>query len=94
MRVELAGTRADGRDYNATYDAAAAADGTWKVLLDAMPAAGDFVATATCAACAGGAGARAQLKNLTFGDVWVAAGQSNMVCGIRIDASTQSPHWL
>ena len=53
-------------------------DGTWKVLLDPLPAFGDFSATVACGACGGGAGQSAAIKNLTFGDVWVASGQSNM----------------
>jgi len=65
--------------YSKTFSAAAAADGTWKVLLDARPGGGDYRARADCAACAGGAGGQRSntITDLTFGDVIFCSGQSS-----------------
>jgi len=79
VTLTLAGALDGGAPYNRTFEAAAAADGTWKVLLDAMPAFGQFSATLACAACAGAP--VVVIRNQTFGDVWVASGQSNMGSG-------------
>lgn len=60
--------------------AAVRADNTWKVLLPPRPAFGNFSLTASCTAGCAGANAsyQAAVVNLTFGDVYVCAGQSNM----------------
>ena len=70
--------------YTKTFGTTAAADRTWKVLLDPMlPEAGggDFKATVSCPTC-GGASTSATLIGLTFGDVITCNGQSNMVLGL------------
>ena len=66
---------ADG-SYSKTFFATAAADLTWKVLLDPMPAGGNFTAEASCPKCTGRKAAA--LSDLTFGDVILCSGQSNM----------------
>ena len=50
----------------------ASADGSWKVLLAPKPAGGDFTVSATSQ------GLTVALTSVTFGDVWLCAGQSNM----------------
>lgn len=52
------------------------ADFTWKVLLDAMPTGGNYSATVTCPSSQGAGSAH--IADLTFGDVWLCSGQSNM----------------
>ena len=64
----------DGAGYNKTFTATAGPDGVWKVLLDAMPAGGNFSATASTLR----SGLRKRVADLTFGDVIFCAGQSNM----------------
>ena len=49
--------------------------GTWKALLRPVPAGGTYTVKAACTAGCNGV---AQLKGVTFGDVWYCAGQSNM----------------
>jgi len=71
--VTLSGILDSGLTYNESFITTTMNDGTWKVLLDAMPAFGDFTATASCGS------QKVTISNLTFGDVWVASGQSN--CG-------------
>jgi hypothetical protein len=73
--LTLVGALEDGSPYNQSFGTTAGADGTWKVLLNPMPTGGDFTATAMS-----GAGV-ASLRNQTFGEVWVFAGQSNMGTG-------------
>ena len=46
-----------------------------------MPPGGNFSATLTCATCANKT--TSVLTNLTFGDVWVCSGQSNMQLGVQ-----------
>ena len=73
----LAGTGPDGSAYSKLFATAANADLTFKVLLDAMPAWGSYSVTVSCATCAG-APTSVSVGGVTFGDVWVASGQSNM----------------
>ena len=75
VSVRLFGTLDSNASYDKTFNTTALGDGTWKVLLDPMPAWGRFTIAATCAACAGGGSAT--LSQQTFGDVWLAHGQSN-----------------
>ncbi len=76
VSVRLAST--DGA-YVRVFNATAAADLTWRVLLEPMPAGGNFSARAECAAgCAPGSVTEATLSDLTFGDVVFCAGQSNV----------------
>ena len=75
VAVTLAGIAADGSAYSKTFDTTANADFTYKVLLDPMPAWGSFTVTASCAACAGTPTA-VSVGGVTFGDVFVASGQS------------------
>ena len=51
---------------------AASRAGEWKALLTAQPAGGAFTIKATCG------DASASLHDVTFGDVWLCTGQSNM----------------
>eukprot|EP00756_Hemistasia_phaeocysticola_P019183 Hpha_TRINITY_DN15643_c1_g9::TRINITY_DN15643_c1_g9_i1::g.101267::m.101267/K05970/SIAE; sialate O-acetylesterase len=55
---------------------------TWKALLRAEDAGGNYSITVTCDSCAGTildpALATATIVNVTFGDVWHCSGQSNM----------------
>ena len=54
--------------------ATAAADGSWKAMLHASPAGGDYTLTATCTSgCTGNLTAHT-IRNVTFGDVWFCAG--------------------
>lgn len=48
---------------------------SWKALLPAMPAGGDFIVAASCTGCNGSA--PINVTNVTFGDVWYCSGQSN-----------------
>ena len=72
------------RDENGPFEATASSlirpDLTWKVLLPPRPAFGNYSLSARCAAgCQGdNATAAVTLLNLTFGDVFICAGQSNM----------------
>jgi len=75
--VTLAGTAADGSAYSKDFPAAVNADSTYKALLDAMPAWGNFTITATCSACAGSP-LSVSVVGVTFGDVYLSSGQSNM----------------
>ena len=76
MTLKLEGTGPTGAHYNKTWSTVSGADGTWKVLLDAMPAWGNFTATIFCPTCLGGE-TSASIHSLTFGDVIVCGGQSN-----------------
>ena len=58
-----------GLGYSKTYHTTAMADSTWKVLLDPMPAGGNYTAVATCQSCPGQS--TASLTDLTFGDVLI-----------------------
>ena len=76
VTVRLAST--DGA-YVRLFNASAAADLTWKVLLEPLPAGGNYSATASClSGCSAGSTVHATLTDLTFGDVFFCAGQSNM----------------
>ncbi len=66
-----------GAPYSKSFPATAAADGTWKLLLDAMPAGGNFSATLRCSSCSSGRKS-VTIVDLTFGDVIYAFGQSNL----------------
>lgn len=72
--VSLTLTSEDGT-YNKTFPATSGTDGTWKVLLDAMPTGGNYGAALSCPACSGPP--VDPLRNLTFGDLFYCAGQSN-----------------
>jgi len=78
VSLTLSGTLDGGAAYNETFSTTSLADGTWKVLLQPMQTWGSFTATASCVACGGGQGQTVTIRNITFGDVWVASGQSNM----------------
>ena len=78
LSVELAGTLADGSIFNKSYSTSVRADGTWKALLDPMPAGGLFSARLSCAECSPAPDSNDPLLNLTFGDVFHCGGQSNM----------------
>ena len=84
VSLTLAGALDDGTAYNRTFATSSMADGTWKVLLDPMPTWGSFSATVSCAACAANGAGAATIHNNTFGDVWVASGQSNMGSGSSV----------
>jgi hypothetical protein len=77
--VSVTVTPSTGAPYS--VQANATADGRWKAFLQPTPdsqGATTFTITATCAAgCTGNA--TAALNDVAFGDVWYAAGQSNMV---------------
>ena len=68
----------DGSGFAKVYSTTAAADGTWKVLLDARPGGGSYAARADCASCAGGGKSSNTLTDIVFGDVFFCSGQSNM----------------
>jgi len=59
-----------------------AQDGTWKALLPAQPAGGNWTVTASCKLCSSGVGpdggSTVVLRNVAFGDVFFCSGQSNM----------------
>ena len=54
----------------------AAADGSWKATLAPRNAGGNFGATASVTSA--GSNGTATITDLTFGDVWLCSGQSNM----------------
>ena len=93
--IALTLSASDG-SYSKTFRGAAAADLTWKIVLDPMMprGGGDFSATVACAACAGGGGvSSATLQNLTFGDVLICSGQSKRVHRIQFQPRPdQSPN--
>ena len=70
MTLTLFGAAPSGAAYNKSFPTTSMADGTWKVLLDAMPAWGNYSATISCPLCTGGA-TSATIHSLTFGDVIV-----------------------
>jgi hypothetical protein len=63
-----------------SVDAAIRDDRTWKVLLPPRPAFGDYAISALCAkGCSGdNATKTASVEDVTFGDVFVCSGQSNV----------------
>ncbi len=81
-----------------TKTTTAQADGTWKVVLDPMPAerlksvnetpAGETLSV-TCEK--NGANAVTRIQNVILGDVWLCAGQSNMAGAIRTNKSGHYP---
>jgi hypothetical protein len=82
MSLTLAGVDGSGAAYNKSFAFAAMADSTWKLVLpDAFEAGGNFSILVTCPACAGGVTGISR-TNVTFGDVWVCSGQSNMQLGM------------
>jgi sialate O-acetylesterase len=70
----------DAGGFNQSIDTVVRPDNTWKAFLPPRPTFGNYSLTAVCTkGCAGdNATAVASLVNLTFGDVYVCAGQSNM----------------
>ena len=70
---------ADDGSYNHTVFAAVLPDYTFKAVLAPRPAGGSYSLTAACATCPGtGPSAVTKTAN-TFGDIFVLAGQSNLV---------------
>ena len=71
---------ADPGGFNHSVDATVRPDRTWKVLLPPRPAFGNYSIGAMCTQGCSGENATFEvgLKNITFGDVYVCAGQSNM----------------
>lgn len=63
----------DGGGYSKHFTAVVAPDLTWKALLDAMPAGGNFTMELT----ESGSAQRVLITDLTFGDIFFCAGQSN-----------------
>ena len=80
--LTLSGTLDSGEIYSKTFSTSSLYDGTWKVLLDPMDTFGDFTATVTCSKCIGQNSI--SIFHLTFGDVWIGSGQSNMGNGSPI----------
>ena len=80
MTVKVTLVDEDGGANSATVAAVIRPDNTWKVLLPPRPTFGNYSLTATCTTGCSGPNATATkaLVNLTFGDVYVCAGQSNM----------------
>ena len=80
MRVTVALRQEDGSGFSHNVSAEIRADRTWKVLLPPRPTFGNYSLSASCTAGCSGANATAtaELVNLTFGDVYVCSGQSNM----------------
>jgi len=76
--VSVSFNATDGSGFAKVYSTTAAADGTWKVLLDARPGGGSYAARADCASCAGGGKSSNTLTDIVFGDVFFCSGQSNM----------------
>jgi hypothetical protein len=76
MSLTLAGLAGDGSAYNKTFAGTSNSDGTWRVLLDAMPTGGNLSIGISCAACSGPS-AGPPLANVPYGDVYYCAGQSN-----------------
>ena len=66
-------------------------DGSWKAMLPAQPAGGNWTVTATCSGCSAHSkssnattGSYAVLRSVTFGDVFFCSGQSNVSISILI----------
>ena len=78
MIVTVTIVQEDG-DFHHKTSAAIRLDNTWKVLLPPRPTFGNYSLNATCTSGCEGENATitASLRNLTFGDVYVCAGQSN-----------------
>ena len=79
VAVTFAGEEGGGGGaVNLTMPATVAGDGTWKVTLPrAFATGGLFTASLACPACPQGSWWET-IHNLTFGDIFVCAGQSNM----------------
>lgn len=94
LAIELSGALAGGAPFAKNFSTLVRADGSWRVALDAMPAGGDFVARILCPSCAPKADAwHSRLVNLTFGDVWVCGGQSNMALGMSHAFVRNATYW-
>jgi hypothetical protein len=80
VTVTLTDESEEDQGRGAAVSAVVRADRTWKALLPPRPAFGNYSITAQCTSGCSGANASyvAALLNLTFGDVYVCAGQSNM----------------
>ena len=82
LTLTFSGADGAGAAYNKSFAFAAMADFTWKLVLpDAFEAGGNFTVQVTCLSCAGGVTSISR-TNVTFGDVWVCSGQSNMQLGM------------
>jgi sialate O-acetylesterase len=75
VRVTL--TNADSGLIEEVPPTTAFADGSWKVLLASQTPGGNFTIQAS-----GDSGAGATLSSVSFGDVWLCSGQSNMELGL------------
>ena len=60
-----------------SHEATVAADGSWKVDFDPLPAGGPHILTATDGR------ANARIEDVLVGDIWVCSGQSNMQMGLE-----------
>jgi sialate O-acetylesterase len=69
---------ADASESRLRHATTAIRDGVWSVRLQPVPAGGPYVLTIRCAAGTGNAAA-VTLRDVLVGEVWLAAGQSNMV---------------
>jgi len=80
VSVTLSGTAAGGAAaLPVAVSSPVADDGSWKVVLPPQAAGGNFSATATCSGCAALPFMSPRtISDLTFGDVWMCSGQSNV----------------
>ena len=76
VTVKVTVTSEDGKEHY-TVDAAVTGHGYWKALLKPTAAGGSYTVSAACTSGCEHGGA-AVLKDVTFGEVWYCAGQSNM----------------
>jgi hypothetical protein len=85
-------TVADAADASATYTVEATVDeakGTWKAFLKPAKSGGSYGITA---ACTSGCTGSAALGDVTFGNVWYCAGQSNSKCPLAISPPRSAIH--
>lgn len=74
-----AGQRVNVRFNGNTYRAETGPDGKWMVLLPPMKAGGPYTMEVSAGGSGGGSPEKIEIGNILLGDVWLCAGQSNMV---------------
>ena len=70
--VSLIGVKANGKKYIKKFSATADANGRWQIVIPKLPAGGEYTLTAKSGE------KKVVSTNITFGDLWICSGQSNM----------------
>ena len=76
VSVTVAGANDEGLEVTPYTVHAAVAGGQWKAMLRPTPAGGSYTITARCTGCRNATSAT--IDDVTFGDLWYCAGQSNV----------------